>query len=435
MVQPKVPMIGKQFGRLEVIEQTEAPKENSREAWYRCKCQCGNFAIVRGTSLRKGITQSCGCLHSELTRLRNLEYAAKNYDLTGKRFHRLTVESLLPTRRHGQQVWRCQCECGNTHDAATHHLLTGAVKSCGCLPTNVPIDLTGQHFGRLTVLELTEERKSNGGAVWKCRCDCGTELQVSAGNLKRGATVSCGCIRREDLTGMQFGKLTVLRLGEKSNQGNGSFWICRCSCGNACEVHASKLKSGHTASCGCAHSDLIKDLVGQKFGKLTVLRDSGQRRKGSGGVLWWCRCECGQEKQIRQDALLSGSTISCGCMHSRGNAKIAQLLREHNIRFIPEYSPADMPGHYRFDFAVLSGENVVYCIEYDGVLHFDYTDSGWDTEERYQKTLQSDAAKNEYCAQKGIPLIRIPYTIYETLSLADLILESTAYLYHTQSNN
>ena len=435
MVQAKVPMLGKQFGRLTVIEQVEAPQANSREAWYRCQCQCGNSVVVRGTSLRKGITQSCGCLHSELASRRNLEYAAKHYDLTGKRFHRLTVESLLPLRHHGQQVWRCRCECGNIHDVATHNLLTGTVKSCGCLPTNVPIDLSGRRFGQLTVLELTNERKSNGGAVWKCRCDCGTELSVSESNLKRGATVSCGCVRRADLTGMQFGKLTVLRLGKKSNQGNGSFWICRCSCGNECEVHAAKLKSGHTTSCGCAHSDLINDLVGQTFGKLTVLCDSGQRRKGSGGVLWQCRCECGQEKQIRQDALLSGSTVSCGCVNSRGNAKIAQILQEHSICFIPEYSPADMPGQYRFDFAVVSGEKVIYCIEYDGILHFEYTGRGWDTEERYQKTIQSDTAKNDYCTKNGIPLIRIPYTVYETLSVADLTLESSAYLYHTGADD
>ena len=64
-------------------------------------------------------------------------------------------------------------------------------------------DLIGQRFGRLTVLALTEARGSNGGAVWQCQCDCGAQCQVPAGNLRQGRTVSCGCVRREDLTGQR----------------------------------------------------------------------------------------------------------------------------------------------------------------------------------------------------------------------------------------
>ncbi len=56
---------------------------------------------------------------------------------------------------------------------------------------NAPkIDLTGQRFGRLTVLEY---RKAN---YWKCRCDCGTICEIRGYRMTAGITKSCGCLKR-----------------------------------------------------------------------------------------------------------------------------------------------------------------------------------------------------------------------------------------------
>lgn len=69
------------------------------------------------------------------------------------------------------------------------------------------IDLTGQRFGKLTVLEPAEN--IGGRTTWRCRCDCGKETVVPTGRLRSGETKSCGCQRdRIDLTGQRFGKLT-----------------------------------------------------------------------------------------------------------------------------------------------------------------------------------------------------------------------------------
>lgn len=57
------------------------------------------------------------------------------------------------------------------------------------------MDLSGQRFGRLSVVGLQSVEK--GRAVWKCLCDCGNSTDVKAGNLRRGSTQSCGCFRRE----------------------------------------------------------------------------------------------------------------------------------------------------------------------------------------------------------------------------------------------
>jgi hypothetical protein len=53
------------------------------------------------------------------------------------------------------------------------------------------IDLTGQRFGRLTVAEIARRNPVH----WRCRCDCGNETVVSAGELRSGGTRSCGCLR------------------------------------------------------------------------------------------------------------------------------------------------------------------------------------------------------------------------------------------------
>ena len=58
------------------------------------------------------------------------------------------------------------------------------------------IDLTGQRFGRLTVVEMVGKDNCKK-TLWKCKCDCGNEVTVRATNLKQGCTTSCGCFRKE----------------------------------------------------------------------------------------------------------------------------------------------------------------------------------------------------------------------------------------------
>jgi hypothetical protein len=126
-------------------------------------------------------------------------------------------------------------------------------------------DLTGQTFDRLTVVEWVGTRK--GKTLWRCRCVCGGETVVMAGNLKTNQTTSCGCRAREnrlgrnnpnfmDLTGRTFNRLTVLEYAE-AKKGNG-FWRCRCVCGNEAVVMTERLTGGGTKSCGCRYRETIQ---------------------------------------------------------------------------------------------------------------------------------------------------------------------------------
>ena len=172
-------------------------------------------------------------------------------------------------------------------------------------------DLRGQRFGRLTALEPTD-RRSRGCLVWRCRCDCGAEVEVESRRLKPGAMLSCGCKEKppSDLMGCRFGKLVVLEKTEKRAANRAVIWRCRCDCGAETEVPRDKLLSGQKTSCGCGRTPLQKDWVGRRFGHLTVTAYAG---KENGSHLWRCRCDCGGETVVRQSNLQSGQTVSCGC--------------------------------------------------------------------------------------------------------------------------
>lgn len=126
----------------------------------------------------------------------------KRIDLTGKRFGRLIVTGYAFTRTESWggkvAIWNCICDCGNKTTVKSELLRNGKVKSCGCLKHKHSYnfqDLTGQRFGRLTVVELHGSGENN--TVWKCKCDCGNGCFVTTHNLRNGNTKSCGCFRKE----------------------------------------------------------------------------------------------------------------------------------------------------------------------------------------------------------------------------------------------
>lgn len=87
-------------------------------------------------------------------------------------------------------------------------------------------------------------------------------------------------------------------------------WECRCDCGNVALVSSRALLSGNTKSCGCLRGR--KTAVGEKYGRLTVVADSGRRERYE--IIWQCICECGASSLTAGSHLRSGHTRSCGCL-------------------------------------------------------------------------------------------------------------------------
>ena len=116
-------------------------------------------------------------------------------------------------------------------------------------------------------------------------------------------------MKKADLAGQRFGKLTVLAEAESSATGQAR-WLCRCDCGNECTVFASNLKNGHSVSCGCSREH---DLTGQKIGRLTVLSRSDIRstRGKRTTPTWECRCDCGNTVYVATDTLTGTGIRMC----------------------------------------------------------------------------------------------------------------------------
>lgn len=119
----------------------------------------------------------------------------------------------------------------------------------------------GQRYGRLTVVAKTDRRVSNR-VVWECRCDCGNTTYVTSNHLANGNTKSCGRARTGtnllDLSGQRFGRLTVLRRTDR-HMGHSVIWECLCDCGNTAYVASTHLRKGYTKSCGCLSSEVHRD--------------------------------------------------------------------------------------------------------------------------------------------------------------------------------
>lgn len=151
---------------------------------------------------------------------------------------------------------------------------------------NKTLHLEGKKFNKLTVIEITDRRYHNR-IIWKCKCDCGNEVYVSSYDLRFGRIQSCGCLKRYNLVGERFGKLTVIKEAERKPDKRRQ-WLCKCDCGNETTLTTTALTSGNTRSCGCMRT---KDLVGKRFGKLVVLEKTN--RKKYKRFLWKCKCDCG----------------------------------------------------------------------------------------------------------------------------------------------
>ena len=273
------------------------------------------------------------------------------------------------------------------------------------------INITGQRFGRLVVIAPQSERK-NHQVVWQCKCDCGNIINVVGGALRSGHTQSCGCLQKEkaknnniDITGQRFGKLIVIEPTNKRYYRH-IVWKCKCDCGNIIEVSGNFLKQGKTKSCGCLQKEscqknggnLKANLINKKFGKLTVIEEVPNIRK-NGRVVWKCKCDCGNIIEVPTLSLTSGNTTSCGCIKSKGEQKISNLLQTYNIIFQKQKTFdtcrfPDTNALARFDF-YLPKYNLL--IEYDGQQHFYYTNNGWNNKENFKKINQHDKFKNDWC--------------------------------------
>ena len=298
---------------------------------------------------------------------------------------------------------------------------------------------SGDRIGPDNILfvKRTKKIKNLWCGIFKCPI-CGSEFETKIGYVQQGKTKHCkNCSSRikeekkNDIVGMRFKSFVVLERTDtravknkeaKSYLHSAFMYKCLCDCGDFFYTTKTKIKSGKINYCPkCTRLNVDGDLSGKRFGKLMVIKDSGERDSDSSNNqrrLWLCKCDCGNYRLVSTYNLRKGYVKSCGCLKSKGEEKIAQVLKKTNIRFKTQKKFQNCKNinfniPYRFDFYLLD-YNI--CLEYDGEQHFKYTNRGWDTEEQFKKTQKRDNIKNQYCKEHNIKLIRIPYWDYDRLN-------------------
>ena len=229
--------------------------------------------------------------------------------------------------------------------------------------------------------------------------------------------------RREDLTGQRFGKLTVLKIDPDfvSASGKHTKWLCQCDCGKIKSVQSNHLKDGSQSAC----CPLCKNIIekGSIFGMLEVLEPTGQRNVNSGAVMYLCQCSCGNKQLISSTELRAGRRKQCDkCNDSYGENKVKQLLEKNNIDYEKEKSFIDCINpetgrKLRFDF-YLPDYNIL--IEVDGEQHFTSVEY-WGGEKELEKIKIRDNIKNVYCKEKNIKLVRIKYNELDNLTIDKIL--------------
>lgn len=284
------------------------------------------------------------------------------------------------------------------------------------IPLGKVKDITGMKFGKLTALFRVNYLSDN--TYWGCECDCGNYTIVEQTKMKSGHTKSCGCGQGaiKDITGNKYGLLTAIKPTDKRYYGS-VVWIVKCDCGEELEASVDSLQVGNKTKC---NNHEIKEMTGRTFGKLTILSYAYSKNQKR---YYLCQCNCGKTKTIAGSDLTSGNTKSCGCINSIGEENIKKILETNNYPYITQitFDTCRFPDTNRvarFDFYIPAYD--CFLLEFDGPQHNDAT-TGWNNEEQFISTLNHDLYKNQWAWDNEMPLKRIPYQYRDSLTIDDIL--------------
>ena len=289
------------FGRLTVVGRAENGSRGQTR--WLCRCACGRSVEVLANSLLSDHTRSCGCFKADSKR------GHTALDVTGQRFGPWLVLKRAGSTTDGKATWLCRCGCGNVLEISGKRLRGGTAIVCqrcesqrrqvtlagdaidgpqGNVEVRLrpsfeapplrgqPKDLTGRRFDDWTVVARAGSTK-DGAATWHCRCVCGKERVIRGTQLTHQLTRGCGCARCPDLTGLKFGRWTVIAKAKDEGRER-TFWRCRC--GKEKAIIHSTLINGESKSCGCGKVEkATKNLRGRRFGSWKVVGRAPSRGK------------------------------------------------------------------------------------------------------------------------------------------------------------
>lgn len=211
-------------------------------------------------------------------------------------------------------------------------------------------DLTGQKFGKLTVIKRIEKPvdKKMHGVYWLCSCECGgTDVRISGAlkeSLKAKRQISCPQCRKhkyyKDWSKCKVGMLQPIKEVPRppGTSPQTRYWLCKCDCGN--EVIVGSHRLGHQANncrntplnCGClgTRGSQLR-LEGKVFGELTVIKKMPPHKRH---MMWLCRCVCGNEKIVEAQTILRREGNECRCHEHKTENLLPDNLTKSDHRFL-----------------------------------------------------------------------------------------------------
>lgn len=261
----------------------------------------------------------------------------------------------------------------------------------------------------------------------KCRCKLhNIEYEATPCSLKKH--ISCPeCIRimRHARTDDEFKKElkerypTIQSLSKFTGTDKPTKFKCTV-CGYEWTAQPNRLLNVNKDECGCPrckgkHYKITEDDLRERISKASPNTEyiSGFIHVADKAIF---KCKvCGYEWESLVGNILGGTGCP-KCKMSKGEIKIGQYLDAHNIKYRTQHIFDDCKNKYtlRFDFYL---PEFNCCIEYDGIQHFKYCTFGAKnrTAEELVVIQERDKIKDEYCKEKSIDLIRIPYTDFDNI--------------------
>ena len=168
---------------------------------YLGRCKCGAEKLISGCDIKRGKAITCNHFKQD-------EYNS----YIGKKFGELEVVKVTGAKA------TCKCSCGNTVEYYISGLLTGSIKSCGCIRDRKSQLLVGKKFGYLTI------EKYLGHGIYQCKCVCGKIVNWRTGNITQDKAHSCGCmesyVMRTKKDALYNRKRTDIQLGYVESKEN-----------------------------------------------------------------------------------------------------------------------------------------------------------------------------------------------------------------------
>jgi hypothetical protein len=197
----------------------------------------------------------------------------------------------------------------------------GSIKSCG-LRCGKEKDISGKRFGKLQAIKKSRYNVKRRANIWRCKCECGNYINACIIDLTGGKIKSCGCLRYEDFSGKKIGKLSIIKRTKKRP---GTWWLAKCECGGYLNLTAEVIRRGKIKSCGCSHGGSeADDLVGKKFGVITVISKCNKYKIGH--PRWVCQCDCGNLCEYSSQTLKNKTSFK-KCKSKKCSCKTRKIIK------------------------------------------------------------------------------------------------------------